>query len=181
MPGVFIDRGTVAKYSVAEMDNAVYWLSADRYGALMVIQGSGYAAKRISTFAIEAEMSGYGTVSDAEGYCYSLGGHLYYVLSFPSVDKTWSYDAASGLWHELAWIDANGAEHRHRARCATAAYGSVVAGDFGNGNLYALDPKCFNDAGNPIKRQRSFPHMEAEGRRIFFRQVLLDISAGLDR
>ena len=178
MPGVFIDRGAVAKYSVAEMDNAVYWLAADRYGAGIVIQGSGYAAKRISTFAIEAEFTTYPTLADAVGYTYQLGGHLFYVLSFPAADKTWCFDASCGMWHELAWIDTNGTEHRHRAGCATAAYGVIVAGDWQTGSLYALDAAVFTDNGQPVKRQRAFPHLLAEGRRVFYRQFLADMEAG---
>lgn len=178
MPGVFIDRGCCAKYSVCETDNAVYWLSADRYGQGIVLQGAGYAATRVSTYAIEAELATYPTLTDAIGYAYQLSGHVYYVLSFPSADKTWAYDITTKLWHELVWIDANGSEHRHRAVCATAGYATVIAGDWETGSLYALDPSVYTDVGNPIKRLRSFPHMLAEGKRVMYRQFLCDVECG---
>jgi hypothetical protein len=179
MAAVFIQHGCVAKYSVATIDNSVYWLSQTREGHGIVVAGSGYQARRISTFAIEAEFSTYATITDAIGYTYQLGGHMWFALAFPTADKTWAYDISTGLWHELAWIDNNGVEHRHRANCAALAYnGDVVCGDWQNGNLYAFDLAMFTDVGQPIKRVRSFPHMIADGKRVFYRQFLADIEAG---
>jgi hypothetical protein len=178
MPGVFIDRGCCAKYSVASADNAVYWLSQDRYGQGIVLQGAGYQATRISTYAIETELTTYPTLADAVGYTYQLAGHVYYVLSFPTADKSWAYDVTTKLWHELVWLDSNGTEHRHRANCACRAYDAVVCGDCQSGNLYALDPAVFTDNGMPIKRLRMFPHMLADGKRVFYRQFIADLEAG---
>ena len=178
MPGVLIDRGCCAPYSVAETDNAVYWLSQDRYGQGIVLQGAGYEATRVSTYAIEAEMATYSDLTDAVGYCYQLAGHVVYVLSFPHADKTWCYDVTTKLWHEWVWLDTNGTEHRHRGACGCAAYGTVVLGDWQTGKLYALDPAVYTDDGRPIKRLRAFPHLEASGKRVFYRQFLADLASG---
>src|SRR5215469_3621716 len=82
----FIDHGTYAKWSVATYDNAVYWLSYDREGVGIVLQGAGYATKRVSTFAIEDEFRKYTRLDDAVGFCYSLGGHIFYVITFQRDD-----------------------------------------------------------------------------------------------
>lgn len=177
-PDIFIDHGIAAPYSVAEYDNGVFWLSADRQGHGIIINGSGYQAKRISTYAIENEVAGYGKIDDAIGFCYQIGGHSFYVLTFPHDDKTWSYDITTGLWHEWLWIDTNGAEHRHRANCYWPINGVPVIGDWQNGNLYALDHRVFTDNGQPIKRVRSFPHLVADGKRVFYRQFLADMDTG---
>jgi hypothetical protein len=178
MSGVFIPHGCLAKYSVATIDNHVYWLSRTREGQCIVISGGGYQATRISTYAIEAELQGYTRVDDAVGYTYQLDGHMYYVLAFPNADRTWAFDVSTQLWHELVWLDSNGTEHRHRGNCACAAYGQVVLGDWFNGNLYALDPKVGTDIGQPIKRLRSFPHMLTDTDRIFYRQLRADLETG---
>ena len=175
---VFIDHGTPAKYSIAGYDNAVFWLASDRAGQGIVIQGSGYQAKRVSTYAIEAEIGGYGKISDAIGFCYQLAGHAFYVLTFPSADRTWCYDIGTGHWHEWVWLDANGAEHRHRANCCWNVNGVPVVGDWQNGNLYALDLNALTDDGRPIKRLRSFPHLLKDGKRMFYRQFLADLETG---
>ena len=175
---VFIDHGCVAKYSPAVYDNTVFWLTRDRQGQGIVMMVSGYQTKRVSTYAIEAEIAGYATVSDAIGFTYQLAGHSFYVLTFPQADHTWSYDITTGLWHEWLWIDANGDEHRHRGNAFWPVNDTLVVGDWQNGNLYALDNREFTDNGSPIKRVRSFPHMLADGRRVFYRQFLADMETG---
>jgi hypothetical protein len=178
MQGVFIDNGCVAKYSVAEYDNAVYWLSRGRHGQGYALAGSGYQVTRVSTFAIEAELTTYARLDDAVGMVWQVGGHAFYVLSFPAADKTWVYDITTQTWAELVWLDGNGTEHRHRAACAWLVNGTPVIGDWQNGNLYALDLAAFTDAGAPIKRQRAFSHMVADGERVFYKQFLADMQTG---
>jgi hypothetical protein len=168
----------VAKYSVAQTDDTVYWLSRDRGGTGSVLSGSGYQVNAVSTFAIESEFATYARIDDAIGFCYQISGHRFYVLTFPHADKTWAYDTTTKEWHELVWLDINGTEHRHRANCAFTAHGRVVCGDWENGNVYAYDIGAFTDDGQPIKRLRHFPHMLADGKRVFYRQVLLDVEGG---
>lgn len=180
MPGAFVDHGCAAKYSVAVMDNAVYWLGRDRQGQGVVLRGAGYQSTRISTFAIEQEIADYPQISDAVGYCYMLGGHYCYVLSFPGADKTWVYDMSTQLWHEWAWTDTSGYDHRHRAHVGALCNGTFVVGDWNNGNLYALDDTVFTDNGATIRRSRSWPHMEADERRVFYRQFIATMEVGMD-
>lgn len=175
---VFVDHGTVAKYSPAVYDNYMFWLTRDRQGQGAVHAIAGYESKRVSTFAIEQEIAGYDRIWDAIGFCYRLGGHAYYVLTFPHADKTWVYDIITGLWHEWGWIDSNGSEHRHRANCYFAVNDLGVVGDWQNGNIYVLDHRVFTDNGGPIKRVRAFPHMLADGKRVFYRQFLADLETG---
>jgi hypothetical protein len=183
-PDVFIDHGTAAVYSVATFDNGVFWLTSDRTGEGIVLQGAGYQTKRISTYAIETEIAGYGTIKDAIGYCYQYLGHTYYVLTFPTADKTWVYDITTGHWHQWAWTDpATGLSHRHRANafCSTGggdADGLLLVGDWQTGDIYALDQHTFTDNGAPIQRVRSFPHMLQDGRRVFYSEFLADMETG---
>lgn len=177
-PGAFIDQGCCAKYSVATSDNAVYWLSQDRNGMGIVMQGAGYSNQRVSTYPIEYALTTYPTITDAIGFCYQYAGHRFYCLTFPTADKTWLYDATTQQWSELAWIDSNGTEHRHRANCAAYCYGTIVVGDWLNGNVYALDPNVYTDFTGPVKRARIYPHLLRDGHRVFYRQFLCDMETG---
>lgn len=176
--GVFVDQGCRAKYSVAVFDDGVYWLGYNRAGQGIVLYGAGYLNRRISTFAIENELTTYPRIDDAIGFMYSLAGHNFYVLTFPTADRTWVYDIASQQWHEWLWIDDNGEEHRHRANCAYAVNGMVVAGDWQNGNLYAVELSALTDNGQPIKRQRSYPHIINELNRVYYRKFHADLESG---
>lgn len=179
MPGVLIEHGTVAPYSVAKYDLSIYWLSQNEAGQYVVMRGNNYAADRISTHAIEAEIGNYGDVSDAVGFCFQIGGHAFYQLTFPKADRTWVFDQATDQWHERAWIDGNGVWHRHRAQCAAFAYGVNVCGDFENGNLYAFDLSTYTDNGNPILYLRTFPHMVQNGNRVTYQRFIADMEVGV--
>ncbi len=178
LPAGVIEHGCCAKYSIAKQDASVFWLSQDRAGEGIVLMGGGIEVKRISTHAIEAEFGTYATLSDAVGFSYQQGGHVFYVLTFPTADKTWVFDASTGLWHERMWLDDQGVEHRHRGAFHAFAYGANVVQDWQTGALYRLDPDAYDDAGQPIRRVRSFPHMLADGRRVMYRQFIADMEVG---
>ncbi len=176
--GAFIQHGCVAPYSVAAQDVNVFWLGQDAQGNCIVFQGINYAAERISTHAIEHEFQTYATVSDAIAHVHQIEGHVFYVLTFPSADKTWVYDVSNKLWHERMWMDSNGLEHRHRANCGVFAYGEFVVGDWQNGNLYKYDLNNYTDNGAAIRRIRSFPQVVNELKRIMYRQFVADMQCG---
>jgi hypothetical protein len=179
-PGVFVQHGCVAKYSVAAQDLSIYWLSQDLQGRIIVLRGNAYLALRISTHAIENEFDTYGVVSDAIGFTYQQEGHVFYCLCFPSANKTWCFDQATELWHQRAWTDNNGILNRHRMNCVANVYGKNVVGDWENGNLYEFSENTYTDVGQPITRIRGFPHMEHEGNRISHRSFTADMAVGAD-
>ena len=173
-----INHGCAAKHSAAVYENSVAFLGRDRAGQGVVWHSKGYEATRISTFAIEHALMSYERIDDAIGFFYSLGGHVCYVLTFPTADATWAYDVSSGQWHEWLWLDVNGEEHRHRSNCCAAIDGKPIVGDWHGGQLYALDAGVFTDNGAPIKRQRAFPHILNDGNRAFYREFQADMDLG---
>lgn len=178
LPGTFIEHGTPAPYSVVAYGTTPFWLGQDRKGHAIVYQGLNYQANIISTRAIEDEFQTYPDISDAIGLCTQILGHIFYILIFPTADKSWAYDLGENRWFELVSIDGNGAEHRTRANAMAFAYGMNVAGDWQNGTLYELDPAQFTENGNPIKWLRTFPHMMNDGKRVTYAQFEADMEAG---
>ncbi|HXT81378.1 MAG TPA: hypothetical protein VN702_17570 [Acetobacteraceae bacterium] len=180
MQGTFIEHGCAAKYSVGKFGNSLFWLSQELEGHKVVVKLSNYQSIKVSTPAIDYEIEQYSKVDDAIGYVYQKEGHPFYVLTFPSADKTWVYDILNNMWHEWVWFDDNGAEHRHRSNCSAFAYGQNLVGDFENGTLYALDFDTYTDAGTiaPITRIRSFPHMMNDGKRVRYTQFIADMQVG---
>ena len=80
---VFVDHGIVAKYSPPVYDNSVFWLTRDRQGQGIVMMVAGYETKRVSTYAIEAEIAGYERISDAKAFATNSPAIAFYVLTFP--------------------------------------------------------------------------------------------------
>jgi len=153
--GAYNEIGCVAPYSVAKMDNSVFWLGADARGQGIVYRAQGYQAARVSTHAIEYAIQQYENMSDAFAYTYQQDGHMFYVLIFPSANTTWVYDAATGAWHERAGFKL-GRFTRHRSNCHTAFNGEPIVGDYENGNLYAFDLSVYADNNATQKWLRSW-------------------------
>ena len=153
--GAFNELGCAAPYSVAKMDNALFWLGRDRRGQGIVYRANGYSGQRISTHAVEWQIQQYDNLSDAVAYTYQQDGHSFYVLIFPSANTTWVYDASTQAWHERAGF-VNGQFTRHRSNCQMSFGNDIVVGDFENGNLYAFDLDNYSDNGNIQKWLRSW-------------------------
>lgn len=177
-PGVFIQHGCAAKYSVASMDNSIYWVAKNPQGQGIIMRNDGMTALRISTHALEQEIQKYSRIDDAIGYTHQLGGHLFYVVTFPTADRTWAFDLATGQWAERLWMDTQGALHRHRGNCYAFWNGMALVGDWENGNLYEMTPAATDDAGAPMIHIRSFPDMCNDGARLFFREFIADMQVG---
>ena len=153
--GAFNEIGCVAAFSVAKLDNSLFWLGTDARGQGIVYKANGYTGVRVSTHAIEYAIAQYGNISDAIAYTYQQEGHAFYVLTFPSANATWVYDAATQAWHERAGL-VNGQFTRHRSNCQCNFQGNTVVGDFENGNIYTLDLDVYADNGQPQKWLRSW-------------------------
>ena len=178
--GAFIEQGCAAKNSVAKMDNTVIWLAADDRGQGIVVKAQGYTPIRISDHALEYAIASYGNISDAEAYTYMQEGHLFYVLTFPSGNATWAYDAATQLWHQRAWLNPNsGRLDRHRSRCHMAFAGKNIVGDWQNGNLYSLELDEYTDNGDILPAIRQTPHSANGNTWQFFSKLWVDVEAGV--
>lgn len=153
--GAFNELGCAAAYSIAKMDNGLFWLGKDARGQGIVYRANGYTGQRISTHAIEWQIQQYGNLSDAIGYTYQQDGHSFYVLIFPSANATWVYDVATQAWHERAGF-ANGEFTRHRSNCQVFFNSEVLVGDYQNANIYAFDLDDFSDNGSIQKWLRSW-------------------------
>jgi hypothetical protein len=153
--GAFIEIGCAAPFSVAKLDNGVFWLSSDARGRGMVYRSNGYAGVRISTHSVEWQIQQYEDITDAVAYTYQQDGHSFYVLNFPSANITWVYDVATQAWHQRAgWL--NNQFTRHRGNCQMAFNGQIVIGDYLAGAIYAYDPTIYTEAGTIQKWLRSW-------------------------
>jgi hypothetical protein len=181
--GQFVPHGTIAPYSICTADVFAFWLSQDKDGRAIMLMIEGYAAKKISTFALEDEWLTYPKLSDAICYTYQQGGHTFVVIHFPSADKSFGYDLSTEQWHERNWLDVNGAPHRERvafhAFVGAPNYRETNVGmDWQTGQIYAVDPNTFTDAGSPIAYVRSFPHVVNELKQVTIPDVVLDMQTG---
>ena len=178
--GAFNEIGCAAAYSIAKMDNGLFWLGKDARGQGVVYRANGYTGQRISTHAVEWQIQQYGNLSDAIGYTYQQDGHSFYVLIFPSANTTWVYDVATQAWHERAgW--SNGDWTRHRSNCQVFFNSEVIVGDYEDGRIYAFDLDYYQD-DDQIQRWyrtwRALPTGTNNLRRTAHHSLQIDLESG---
>ena len=178
-----IKTGIAAPFSLAAGDNGFFWLARDDRGQGLVMAAYGYQGQVISTPAVSYQISRYGTISDAFGFIFQMGGHLFYALTFPTEDATWVYDVSTGQWFE--WSSYNTASEfsaswgRHRSNCYAYFNGSHVVGDYENGKLYSLEPDVYTDAGTQLRRVRRSQTISNNQDRVFFHSLLVRFEPGV--
>lgn len=145
--GTLIQVGCLAKFSVVNDQEGIFWLGDD----FSIYQGIGYAANRISTYPIEMEISKYERVDDAVGFFYVQEGHRFYCLTFPTANKTWSYDTTTQLWHERSSRNPNTlANDRWLVNSLSFFDSLIIVGDKNTGKLYELDLDTYTENGETI-------------------------------
>lgn len=180
IPGAFIEQGIAAQFSIAKLDNSVFWLGSDERGNGIAWRMQGYNPVRISNHAVEFAWQGYSRIDDCVAYAYQDQGHAFYVLSFPAVKKTWVFDVATGMWHERGfWNTVNGTFSQHSAQYHTFNFGKHLVGGSTNGVLYQMSIAFADDFGNVIRRVRRAPHISQEQEWIFHQQLQVDFEVGL--
>jgi hypothetical protein len=173
IPGAVLEKGCAAALSPAKIDQAVFWLGDDR----KVYRANGYQPMRISTHGLEEILRAASDVSDAEGMTYSQGGHDFYVLTLPTLNRTFVFDAATQGWHErqsgtslvpAAW----------QVRWVAPAFDKIYAG-LDSGRLCELDMNTYLDAGDYIRRVAVTPPFYNEGLRGVHTTIEIECELGV--
>jgi hypothetical protein len=178
IPGTSTQHGIAAKYSVARLGNSFAYLSRNIRGQAQIVQMNGYVPTRISTHAVENSLTNQ-TVSDAVAWTYQLEGHEVYVISFPTLNLTWCYDVASGMWHKWLYTNNLGQYERARGNCCAQFQGLVLIGDYANGKIYKLDRDNYTDDGQQVRRLRRAPHLVADFQRQYFDELQIQFQPGV--
>jgi len=178
IPGSSSQHGIVAPFSLARLGNSFAYLSKNNRGQAEIVQMNGYLPQRISTHAVENTLVNQ-YVNDAVAYTYQLEGHEVFVISFPTLDLTWAYDATTGLWHKWLYTDNVNQYHRHRSNCSAVFQGLVMVGDWQNGQIYSLDPSNYTDNGQNIRRLRRAPHLVTDLQRQYFDELQIQFQPGV--
>ena len=114
MSGGTINYGLAAVNSVCNFRGMLVGLFRSGSGDLLVGGIQGYQMVPLSrsagaTSTIEQEWLNYSRIDDAVATSYAVGGHVLYQLRFPTADKTWVLDGATGIWTRFSSGSEGGA------------------------------------------------------------------------
>lgn len=173
LAGGFIQIGCAAQHSPLVLNDTVYWLGKNSSGVIGVCRAKGTDYEIISTPAFSSEINTYDSVSDAFAWTDTHDGHIFYNLTFPSVDSatyvndlgiTWSYDTTNNTWFIRKSFDADiNLYTRHWASGSMNIGGTQVVGGYLDGRLLEISMDYVDDDGEEIVRKLTTPHMLANG------------------
>jgi hypothetical protein len=178
IPGTNTQHGCAAKFSLSRLGNSFAYVSRNLRGQGQIMQIEGYKPTRISTHAVEQTLVNQ-YIDDAIAWTYQLEGHECYVVTFPTLQLTWVYDATTQMWHKWLYLNNLGEYERHRGQCSAVFQGMVLCGDYSNGSIYELDPENYTDNGQNIKRLRRAPHLVADFQRQYFDELQIQFQPGV--
>ena len=178
IPGTSTQHGIAAQNSVSRVGNSFAYVSRNLRGQGQIMQMNGYIPQRISTHAVENTLVNQ-YINDAIAWTYQLEGHEVYVVSFPTINITWAFDATTGLWYKWLYCTTANQYQRHRGNCSCVFQGMVLVGDYANGKIYELDSTNYTDDGNNIRRLRRAPHLVSDLQRQYFEELQIQFQPGV--
>lgn len=187
-PSGLVDYGTAAAFSPEVVGGTLIWLGATADGVGPVLRAAGFSPDIISTFPLSVAFSAYDTLVDAIGDTYQELGHTFYLLTFPTANATWAYDATTSMelppalrWAERGtWISESNRYDAWRPLFHAFAFNEHRMLDRETGALYRMRADLGFDADSrPIRRLRRAPAIFAENQRLFVASFELFLEPGL--
>ncbi len=160
-PSGFIHIGCIASQTPVRLAGGIAWLAGDTRGQVTAVRAQGYVPVRVSTHAIETAWSNYSTVADAVSAVYLLEGHEHWVITFPTANATWDYDATNQSWTQRGWWNGS-SNDRERWMFHGFVFGKHYVGDWSTGKLYTMSHGVYQDNAVPIHWSRTAPHLNTE-------------------
>ena len=173
-PGTTQHVGIGAKNSVVQIANTIFFLSNE----FQVVTLAGYQPKPVSTRSIDYQISQYSKKNDAVGMGLNIEGNAFYVLTFPTEDKTWCYNATNGFWHQLKGYPYP-YNHRWRGNCSEFFSEKHIVGDYQNGVLYECRFDVYQDNSELIQRTRVSEQIKQQGNNVFHHKLEIFFEPGV--
>lgn len=173
--------GIAAPQSLAKTENELCWLGSgdDGHNGIWSVALDG-KPKKISTFALDREIQAMRKTDDAFGFGYNYAGHHFYVITFPSSDKTFVYDFDTNSWHNRSTRDALlNIDHFWFPVFAHQFNGQVYLGNYENNCLMKVVPNKHTEwDGRPIRRLRRSPIITSDLANFIVNEFRIECNVG---
>lgn len=173
--GAVLDKGCAAKASIAQEETSLTWLGNDR----VFYMAQGYNYKAISTYPINQEIEKLIRIDNAFSFIYIQDGHKFYTTTFPTDERTFTYDITEELWHERQSIDLDCKTTRWRANNYEIFAEKNLVGDFEEGIIYEIDSETFKEGTHALKSEIISRLISAKSAKFNIHRLELDFDSGL--
>jgi hypothetical protein len=124
-------------------------------------------------------------IDDAIANVVQWNGHIFYIITFPTADRTWVYDLTTKMWHE--WrseidneLPSEYSVRQGRFRGNPYVYfdGNHIFGDFESGKLYKLSESTYTDNSRMFICERTSRHFQYNLEHVSVNSIQIDVEAG---
>lgn len=129
-----IDYGTISVATIARLKTFVFWLAVNEASIPVIIMFNGSETKEVSTDGINGVLEKLKHPELSVGYLYSVGAHLFYILTFyhPDDNKSYMYDVSTDSFYNIGDWNFNFHPARMVLYLGTKSYFISLV----NGSLY---------------------------------------------
>jgi len=181
-----INYGCIAPYTIqVGSDNILFMLARNKSGDRIIINIENYDVKTISTEPLMDELTTYSRVDDAFAYIIEMTTNIFYIISFPSADKTWVYNLKMDQWAEWSseWDNTFPEElptrqGMFRGSCHVVFDGKNIVGDLASGKLYSFTDRFNKDHDRNIFHQRTAKCLYGDDDWITMNSLIIDVQRG---
>lgn len=171
--------GTVAPFSVVELDNSMFWVGRDLNGNGIVYRADGFSPKRISTDPIDIRIQNAPDPFSLRANTYQEAGHTYYKVTGGGMETELCLDLATNIWTENCFLNDTGNYELPLPTCLFSAFNETLALDKNNGNIYVQSLDYYSDNGAEIARDRIFTHIFNHAVRFRIKNLAVYIESGV--
>lgn len=173
--------GIAAPQSLAKTQNELCWLGSgdDGHNGIWCVSLDG-KPRKISTFALDREIQAMSHTEDAFGFGYNYAGHHFYVITFPTADKTFVYDFDTKGWHNRSTRDELlDIDHFWFPVFAHQFNGQVYLGNYEKNCLMKVVANKHTEwDGRPIRRLRRTPIIVSELTNFIVNEFRIECNVG---
>lgn len=147
LEGSVLKKGLYAKNSVASTDNLIYFLGSDN----IVYAYNGSAIQAISNAPMTREIEEFNIKSDAIAWVMNINDRNFYVLTFPSANKTYVYCEGFEWFNWESGLNGD----RCRGISHVYVYDKHFIQDHTTGDIYHASFDYLTDNGDLILKSRT--------------------------
>lgn len=174
-----IATGTIAPFTVVELDNTMFWVGQDARGAGIVYRADGFSPKRISTGPIELRLQAAPNPATLRSLTYQEAGSTYLVIVGGGMETGLRYDLATSIWTEDAFLNVSGSYELPLTSFIFYAFNRIIALDKTSGNVYTQSLYNYSDNGREIARDRIFTHIFNKSVRFRIKNLAVYVETGV--
>jgi hypothetical protein len=162
----------------SQLDNTTYWLARSKTGVIKAVKANGYVPIAVSTLELEETWAEYGRTEDAFSNTIMWQGHEWWVVTFPSANKTFVYDT-QGAWFEWGNVSSkDGTIVRHPLESTIYFRNQNLFFDV-KSNIQKFSSEIYKHGDDVMNSTFTSTVQHVDGQRLYLNNLIMDMRTGV--